>query len=63
MKKKKPQSTEAPVAALPTHDDIATLAHSYWQAEGCPEGAEWRHWLQAEAALSGGAKSDPKGNE
>lgn len=63
MKKKKPQSTEAPAAALPTEAAIAALAYSYWQAEGCPEGAEWRHWLQAEAALSGGAKSDPKGNE
>ncbi len=59
MKKKK-----APVAPpLPAHADIAALAHSYWEAEGCPEGAEWRHWLQAEAALSATPKSDPKGSE
>jgi hypothetical protein len=63
MKKKKLPLTVPPAAPSPAHADIAALAHSYWEAEGCPEGAEWRHWLQAEAALSGGAKSDPKGNE
>ena len=59
MKKKK-----APVAPpLPAHADIAALAHSYWEAEGYPEGAECRHWLQAEAALLHSAKSDSKGSE
>ena len=59
MRKKKEPVAPPP----PSHADIAALAHSYWQAEGCPVGAEWRHWLQAEAALSATPKSDPKGSE
>ena len=55
MRKKKEPIAPPP----PGHADIAALAHSYWEAEG----AEWRHWLQAEAALAAAPKSDPQGSE
>ena len=63
MNKTKSAKPEPIAAPRPSHADIAALAHAYWQAEGCPEGAECRHWFEAEAALVAAAKSDPKGNE
>lgn len=63
MRRKKSANAEPAAAPRPSHADIAALAHSYWQAEGCPEGAECRHWFEAEAALVAAAKSDPKGKE
>jgi hypothetical protein len=29
------------------HDDIAALAHAFWQARGCPEGSPDEDWLRA----------------
>jgi hypothetical protein len=29
------------------HEDIAALAHSLWQARGCPEGSPDEDWLHA----------------
>jgi hypothetical protein len=34
------------------HDRIRELAYFLWLEEGCPEGAEERHWLAAEAIVS-----------
>lgn len=34
-----------------THNEIALLAESIWQNEGCPEGKALEHWLRAEAHL------------
>ena len=32
------------------HQDTATLAHSLWQARGCPEGSPDEDWFQAARA-------------
>ena len=29
------------------HDDIAALAHEFWQARGCPDGSPDEDWLRA----------------
>lgn len=31
--------------------DIAVLAHEFWQARGCPEGSPEQDWFQALEAL------------
>lgn len=36
----------------PDNDAIAKRAWEIWQREGCPEGREMDHWLQAERELS-----------
>jgi len=33
------------------HEDTATLAHSLWQARGCPEGSPEEDWFSAAHAL------------
>ena len=33
------------------HDDIALLAHSLWEARGCPEGSPEEDWLHAAEEL------------
>ena len=35
----------------PTGDEIALCAYLIWEKEGCPEGREKEHWLQAETQL------------
>jgi hypothetical protein len=35
----------------PTHEEIAALAYSLWEARGCPEGSPEEDWLNAEGAL------------
>lgn len=37
----------------PTHDEIATAAHSLWKDRGCPEGIDNEIWLEAEQQLRG----------
>ena len=37
--------------AMPLGEEIARLAHSYWDAENCPEGSDMRFWLRAEAEV------------
>lgn len=36
----------------PTHEEIAALAYSFWEARGCPEGSPEEDWLNAERALN-----------
>jgi hypothetical protein len=33
------------------HDDIAALAHTLWQARGCPEGSPEEDWFNAAEQL------------
>jgi len=33
------------------HEDIAALAHEFWQARGCPDGSPDVDWLHAVAEL------------
>jgi hypothetical protein len=36
----------------PTHDEIAQLAHTYWQQRGSHHGSEAEDWLRAERELN-----------
>jgi chitodextrinase len=36
---------------LPSQEDIALLAYSYWQARGCEGGSAVEDWLRAEQEL------------
>jgi hypothetical protein len=40
-------------AAEPTHEEIARLAHSYWESRGRQGGSPEADWLRAEAELRG----------
>ena len=44
-------------AGKPTHDEIAALAYSLWQARGCPEGTPGEDWVNAEKALKARAEA------
>src|SRR5579862_7798330 len=46
-----PPVRPAPVAAGPTHDEIAALAYSYWEKRGHRHGSSWEDWLRAERDL------------
>ncbi len=35
----------------PSHDEIAVLAYSYWEARGCQGGSPEEDWLRAERQL------------
>lgn len=35
----------------PTHEEIARLAYSYWEAGGRQHGLAMEHWLRAERTL------------
>ncbi len=37
--------------SAPTHDDIARLAYSYWEARGFAGGSPWEDWFRAEEEL------------
>jgi hypothetical protein len=39
--------------AAPTHEQIATLAYSYWEARGRQAGSPEADWLRAEKELRG----------
>ena len=36
---------------LPTPEQIAICAYLIWEKEGCPQGRDAAHWLQAEKQL------------
>lgn len=41
-------------------DSIARRAYEIWEHEGCPEGCDLKHWLQAEEELSGEPDRDER---
>jgi hypothetical protein len=43
----------APALAKPTHEQIAGLAYSYWEARGRQGGSADADWLRAEQQLRG----------
>ncbi len=51
MKKQNHQVQEIETSPLSFADEIAKLAFSYWEAEGCPEGSDMRYWLRAESEV------------
>ena len=40
-----------PTLNEPTHEEIAALAYSYWEARGCVDGSQEEDWLRAEQEL------------
>jgi hypothetical protein len=48
-------ATEAPVTqpvpVMPTQEDVALLAYSYFEARGCQGGSPEEDWLRAESEL------------
>jgi hypothetical protein len=50
--KKAPAKSTAKKSA-PTHDQIAALAHRYWQERGHHHGSDAQDWLRAEKELRG----------
>ncbi len=40
------------IHSAPTTDQIAVLAHKFWEDEGRPEGLAELHWLRATATLT-----------
>lgn len=50
----KPRATKkaAPeVVMTVSHDQIARRAYEIWLAKGCPQGADYQNWVEAEAEL------------
>lgn len=39
-------------AKLPSREHIAICAYLIWEGEGCPDGRDLMHWLEAEMQLS-----------
>jgi hypothetical protein len=37
--------------SVPTHEAIASLAHTYWEARGGQGGSPWEDWFRAEREL------------
>lgn len=37
--------------SAPTHEEIAELAYSYWEARGGHGGSPWEDWFRAEREL------------
>jgi len=37
--------------SAPTHDQVAQLAYSYWEARGGQGGSPWEDWFRAEREL------------
>jgi hypothetical protein len=45
------ETPAASIGARPSHEEIATLAYSLWQARGCQHGMANEDWLSAEKDL------------
>jgi hypothetical protein len=37
--------------SAPTHEEIANLAYSFWEARRRPAGSSWEDWFRAEKEL------------
>jgi hypothetical protein len=44
-------SASVSAIATPTHDDVALLAYSYWEARGFQDGSPEQDWFRAESEL------------
>ncbi len=48
---KKAQAVQAATSAMPSHEEIANLARSFWAARGYQDGYAEQDWLHAEQEL------------
>jgi hypothetical protein len=46
----------------PSRDEVARRAYFLYQNEGCPQGRDVQHWLEAEAEMVNAAKSKTSGS-
>lgn len=46
-----PRTADAITACIPSYEEIAALAYSYWEARGCQGGSPEQDWLRAEQEL------------
>jgi len=49
-----PALVESEAVTAPSHDEIATLAYSYWESRGYQGGSPEQDWLRAEQELCSG---------
>jgi hypothetical protein len=47
-----PVDEAKPPAGAPAYEDVARLAHSYWEARGCQDGSALEDWLRAEREIN-----------
>jgi hypothetical protein len=45
-------SNQAGTGAKPSRDEVARKAYDIYLKEGCPQGRDVQHWLEAEAKMS-----------
>jgi hypothetical protein len=45
------EAAPAPTVAQPSHEEIASLAYSFWLARGCQGGSPHEDWVRAEEQL------------
>jgi hypothetical protein len=50
-KNKRSLNSSGPGVRPPTKAEIAALAYSIWEREGCPEGCDMEHWQKAELEI------------
>ena len=48
-----PQSNQAGIKPKPSRDEVARKAYEIYLKEGCPQGRDVQHWLEAETQMSG----------
>jgi Protein of unknown function (DUF2934) len=53
-KVKQPEQAQPARGVAPTAEKIAARAYEIWRANGCPQGRDKEHWLQAERELRSG---------
>lgn len=53
LKRARPLRHASAAEGAPTHQQIAALAYSYWEARGRQGGSPLEDWLRAESALKG----------
>ena len=41
-------STQTGIKVKPSHDEVAGKAYEIYRKEGCPQGRDVQHWLEAE---------------
>ena len=51
MRKNNQPVQEIETGPVSLAEEIAKLAYSYWEADGCPEGSDMRYWLRAESEV------------
>jgi len=47
-----PHSNQTGIKPKPSQDEVARKAYDIYLKEGCPQGRDVQHWLEAEAQLS-----------